>query len=131
MSDYAVKRVPHNRILVRRKALCGSALPAWPESCVSNIPGRPIIGCKEGEGDAATEAGDHDDLELDCRTVKDGASGFLGEPAPERERIMRICVCESAGLTPLRRLASEINRRNHRFESLVAKPDRVGRLSAR
>jgi hypothetical protein len=44
------------------------------------------------------ETGDHDDLELDCGTVKDGASGFLGEPAPKRERIMRIC--ESA-VTPL------------------------------
>jgi hypothetical protein len=30
-------------------------------------------------------------LELDCRTVKDGESGFLGEPAPECERIMQIC----------------------------------------
>jgi hypothetical protein len=44
------------------------------------------------------ETGDHDDLELDCGTVKDVASGFLGEPAPERERIMRIF--ESA-VTPL------------------------------
>ncbi len=34
------------------------------------------------------ETGDRDDLELDRQTVKDGESGFSGEPAPERERIM-------------------------------------------
>jgi hypothetical protein len=55
-------------------------------------------GMRRGKSGAATETEDHDDLELDCKTVKDGWSGFLGKPAPKRERIMKICAY--AGLTP-------------------------------